>query len=150
MMKESQNTDYKKVLSTAVVITTALLSPNQVTASVPEDQSIFYNKPSYDQYVNYEFGQQSTYPYSVIQNDIPMLKQLQISKLNDKIASIFHTKIIEHWIPADGFLEKTCLFIKVDNQEELLLQRDDFELDLYLSLKEELNSNIFFNMIALL
>lgn len=149
MMKESQNTDYKKVLST-VAVTAALLSPNQVTASVAEEQSIFYNKPSYDQYVNYEFVQQSTYSYSGIQNDIPMLKQMEISKLSDKINSIFHTKIVEHWIPADGLLEKTCLFIKVNNQEELISATDDFELALYLNLKKELNSNIFFNMIALL
>jgi len=149
-MKESQNTDYKKVLSTAVVMTAALLSPNHVVASVPEEQSIFYSKPSYDQYVNYEFVQQSTYSYSGIQNDIPMLKQMEISKLSDKINSIFHTKIVEHWIPADGLLEKTCLFIKVNNQEELISATDDFELDLYLNLKEELNSNNFFNMIALL
>ncbi len=148
-MKELQNTDYKKALSTAVIMTAALLSPNQVTASAAE-QSIFYTKPSYDQYVNYESSQQSTYSYSGIQNDIPMLKQMEISKLNDRISSIFHTKIIEHWIPADGLLEKTCLFIKVNNQEELMSETDDFELDLYLNLKEELNSNNFFNMIALL
>jgi hypothetical protein len=149
-MKESQNTDYKKVLSTAVMVTATLFLPNQVTASVTEEQSIFYNKPSYDQYVNYESTQQSTYSYAGIQNDIPMLKQMEISKLNDKISSIFHTKIIEHWIPADGLLEKTCLFIKVHNQEEFISKIDDFELDLYLNLKEELNSNKFFNMIALL
>jgi len=149
-MKESQNTDYKKVLSTAVMVTATLLSPNQVTASVPEEQSIFYNKHSYDQYVEYRSVQQSTYSYSGIQNDISMLKQMEISKLNDMINSIFHTKIVEHWIPADGLLEKTCLFIKVNKQEEFISARDDFELDLYLNLKEELNSNNFFNMIALL
>jgi hypothetical protein len=148
-MKESQNTDYKKALSTAIM-TAALLSPNPATASVPEEQSIFYNKHSYDQYMNYGYTQQSTYSFSGIQNDISMLKQIEISKLNDKISSIFHTKIVKYWIPADGLLEKTCLFIKVNNQEELMSATDDFEFDLYLNLKEELNSNIFFNMIALL
>lgn len=113
-------------------------------------QTISY-KADYDVFEDYSLEQQSTRSLSLVQNDIDMLKQLEITRIDDKIYSIFNTHIISHWIPAEGMLDKTCLFVTVDKQEELIAKAGyDFELDLYLTLKDDIDESNFFDMIAII
>lgn len=77
-------------------------------------------------------------------------KEYEIASFNEIIQSTFNTKIIQIWIPADNTLEKSCLFIEVKNQDILMNEKDDFELELYLALKEALHKSNFFDMIALM
>ena len=65
--------------------------------------------------------------------------------------NIYGYGIIKFWIPADNLIEKTCLFISLENQDELSSNPDaDLELDIYLTLEKEIENSNFFNMIALL
>lgn len=77
-------------------------------------------------------------------------KEYEISSFNEIIQATFNTKIIQTWIPADIILEKSCLFIEVKNQDILMNEKDDFELELYLALKEEVHKSNFFDMVALM
>ncbi|MCF6309950.1 MAG: hypothetical protein L3J19_05685 [Sulfurimonas sp.] len=143
-MNSLQDTNYNRILNSFAVGTVLLLQ--QADASMVESIT---NKATHDQFVNYNSSKQSTHGDSFIQNDVEMLKILEISKINDKIETLYGTSIVEHWIPADGILEKTCLFIRVDNQEQLMTELD-LELDLYLKLESEISESNFFNMIALI
>lgn len=76
----------------------------------------------------------------------------EIDKFKQLISTKFNTRVTETWVPAKDLEEKTCLFIKCDLQNDFsddFEKLSDFELSLYLSLKEELNESQFFNMIAL-
>lgn len=133
-------------LTTAGASTTIDLKDGYADAT----QTISY-KADYDMFEDYSLEQQSTRGSSLIQNDIEMLKQLEIARFNEKIHSSFDTYIVSHWIPAEGMLDKTCLFVTVDMQEELLSKAGyDFELELYLTLKEEIEESNFFDMIAII
>lgn len=143
-MNSLQNTNYNNVLTT-LAMGTALLF-NQADALAVESIT---SKASYDQFTNYSSSKQSTQADSFIKNDIEMLKILEISVINNRIETLYGSSIVEYWIPADGILEKTCLFIKIDNQEQLATELD-LELDLYLKLESEINGSNFFNMIALI
>jgi len=143
-MNSLPNTSYSNILG-SFAMGTALLLQSADSSAV---ESII-KKPKYDQYINYDTAKQSTQSDSYIQNDIEMLKILDITNINNKINTLFGTTITEHWIPADGILEETCLFIKVDKQESFM-QNEDFELDLYLAVKDEIDTSSFFNMIALM
>ncbi len=148
-MSELENTDYSKLkgLSTIALMSVAFVASDANTV-VPMEKSFL---SSYTKSGSYESSKQSTLDDSIIKNDILMLKLLEIEGINKKIKNIFDTKIVKHWIPADGLLDKTCLFIRVENQEDFISKNDyDFELDLYLKLQEEINNSNFFNMIALL
>ena len=105
----------------------------------------------YDSISDYSYTKNSTQGDHSVKNNLSMLRNMEISKLNDKILSIFSHPIVNHWIPADGFLDETCLFVTIENQDMLMSQDGyDFELDLYVQLEEEIAASKFFNMIALL
>ena len=87
---------------------------------------------------------------SFVSHDKKQLQKMEIEKINRQIKKIFNTSITDYWIPAEGFLEKSCLFVKVERQEELMNQYEDFEFNLYLQLEENLDASQFFEMIALL
>ncbi len=150
-MSELENTDYSKFkgLSTIAMLSVAFVASDANTVISLEKSFL----SSYTKSGSYESAKQSTVDDAIIKNDISMLKLLEIEGINKKIKNIFDTRIVEHWIPADGLLDKTCLFIRVENQEGFISKTDydyDFELDLYLKLQEEINNSNFFNMIALL
>lgn len=139
-------------IGTALAMTSAgaIQTIDLKTESGDATQIISY-KADYDVFEDYSLGQQSTRSLSLIQNDIEMLKQLEIARFNDKIYSRFNTRIASHWIPAEGMLDKTCLFVTVEKQEELMANAGyDFELNLYLTLKEEIEESNFFDMIAII
>ena len=78
------------------------------------------------------------------------MKQLEINELNNEIRSKFKTSIIDKWIPAEGLLDKSCLFVKLDHQQSLVADSKDFELKLFLALEEKIKKSKFFDMIALM
>ncbi len=139
-------------LGTAFAVTSAGAAPIiDLTAESGDATQIISYKADYDMFEDYSLEQQSTRGASLIQNDIEMLKQLEIARFNEKIYSNFNARIVSHWIPAEGMLDKTCLFVTVDKQEELMANEGyDFELDLYLTLKEDIDGSNFFDMIALI
>lgn len=139
-------------LGTAFTVTSAGATPViDLKAESGDASQIISYKADYDMFEDYSSEQQSTRGASLIQNDIEMLKQLEIARFNEKIYSSFNAQIVSHWIPAEGMLDKTCLFVTVDKQEELLASKGyDFELDLYLTLKADIDESNFFDMIAII
>ena len=148
-MNTSNNITYNSMLTTLSVFAT-------VGLSFASAQSDIVTKPnyiagsSYDRGVDYSTNKQSTVDSSTIKNDIEMLRLLEIESFSSEFKSKFDTSIVNTWIPADGILEKSCLFVTLDNQEELMNSSEDFELDLYLALEEKINQSNFFDMIALI
>ena len=141
------NITYNKV-ATSVSIVTALTVPSIATDIYPSTSSIStYN---YDKSINYSVTKQSTIDNSNIKNDIEMLKLLEIDELNNILKLIFNTSISETWLPANNILNKSCLFVTVERQEDLMKNYEDFELELYLALEEKINKSNFFDMIALI
>jgi len=141
------NITYNKV-ATSVSIVTALTVPTIATDVYNTTSSIATS--SYDKSIDYSVSKQSTIDNSSIKNNIEMLRLLEIDELNNEIKLKFGTNIIDTWIPADGFLDKCCLFIEVNNQENLVTSSENFELDLYLALEDKINKIDFFDMIALI
>ncbi len=141
------NITYNKV-ATSVSIITALTVPTIATDVYNTTSSIATS--SYDKSIDYSVSKQSTIDNSSIKNNIEMLRLLEIDELNNEIKLKFGTNIIDTWIPADGFLDKCCLFIEVNNQENLVTSSENFELNLYLALEDKLNKSDFFDMIALI
>ena len=142
------NTTYNKV-ATSVSIITALTVPT-IATDVYNTTSPIIATSSYDKSIDYSVSKQSTIDNSSIKNNIEMLRLLEIDELNNEIKLEFGTNIIDTWIPADGFLDKCCLFIEVNNQENLVTSSENFELNLYLALEDKLNKSDFFDMIALI
>lgn len=145
MNLQENTTFYNQLLMNSIVGTALTFSSITGLANEPMLSSTVQSK-----FVEYDSPKQSTQYDSFLRNDIGMLKIIEISKLNDKIKNLYQTSIEHSWIPADGKLKKTCLFVKVKNQEELISKESDFELNLYLNLKTELKESNFFNMIALI
>ena len=85
-----------------------------------------------------------------VNNHQEELQKIEIKTINHQIKKIFDTSITDYWIPAEGFLEKCCLFVKVERQEELMNQYEDFEFELYMKLEQQLDHSQFFEMIALM
>lgn len=148
--------DYNYVLNTLATFGAAVaLAGTAVAAEVnpvtPDDTQGVNLQTRYDNIADYGYAQQTTQGDFTVKNDLEMLRNIEISKFNDKIFNSFSERIVKHWIPAEGILDETCLFVTIENQEELM-SRDgyDFELDLYEQLEEEIASSRFFNMIALL
>jgi len=141
------NITYNKV-ATSVSIITALTVPTIATDVYNTTSSIATS--SYDKSIDYSVSKQSTIDNSSIKTNIEMLRLLEIDELNNEIKLKFGTNIIDTWIPADGFLDKCCLFIEVNNQENLVTSSENFELNLYLALEDKLNKSDFFDMIALI
>lgn len=77
-------------------------------------------------------------------------KAIELSNIIRTVEKKYDTKIVNKWIPADGILNKVCIFVKLENQDKLELQNSNLELDLYRTLKNTLNRSIFFDMIALM
>lgn len=144
-MNTSQHITYKYIVGT--IATVGLLS--SAYAGVPHNNT-FKPISSYSPTVNYTTQKQTTLNTSIIQNDVEMLKKLEIASFNETIHSTFNTTITQTWIPADTFLEKSCLLVQVKNQDVLMKQYDDFELELYLALKKKIDGSFFFDMIALM
>jgi len=142
-----ENITYNKVV-TSVSIVTALAVPSIATDIYPSTSSI--STYSYDKSINYSVTKQSTIDNSNIKNDIEMLKLLEIDELNNVLKLIFNTSIAKTWLPANNILNKSCLFVTVDRQEDLMKNYEDFELELYLALEEKINKSNFFDMIALI
>lgn len=141
-MNTSLNSTYKALFASATMIT----SP--ITSGASVDYNVFNS--SYSHPVNYATQKQTTLDTSKIQNNVDMSKKMEIASFNEIIQATFNTKIIQTWIPADNILEKSCLFIEVKNQDILMKEYEDFELELYLTLKTKINKSNFFNMIALM
>ena len=138
---------YNKV-ATSVSIITALTVPSVATDIYTTTSSI--TTSSYDKSINYTTNKQSTIDSSNIKNDIEMLRLLEIDELNNELNIKFNTFISKTWLPANNILNKSCLFVTVDKQEELIENYEDFELELYLALEEKINKSSFFDMIALI
>ena len=82
-----------------------------------------------------------------------MLFNAEIEKFKQLILNEFDTEVTETWVPAKDLEEKTCLFVKCDIQDifdEDFEKLSEFELNLYLALKDPLKNSSFFNMIAVL
>ena len=145
---ENINYNPSKVLSSAVLVGAAMTC--QVEAGtcdinvLPLMQDTTYSK-------SFEYSTvQSTMQDSIVKNDVEMLKLIELSNIGNIISNKYGSYMKDTWIPADGKLNKTCLFISLKNQDELKSEYEDLELDLYLTLKEELDKSQFFNMVALI
>ena len=148
-MNTSSNTTYNILLTTLSLATVLAVSPTYADNNV-EDRLPYLAFSSYNGSIDYSRNKQSTVDNSTVKNDIEMLKLLEIDDFDSKLQSKFKTSIIQTWIPADGILEKSCLFVALKNQEELMSSSEDFELDLYLALEEKISKSNFFDMIALI
>lgn len=62
----------------------------------------------------------------------------------------FQNKIVKFWTPAMEICDKNCLLVEFENQDSLSCKYEDFELQLFLSMKEELANNQYYDMVALL
>jgi len=145
-MNTLSNTTYN-ILTTISLVTTLNISSSYADSI---DSVTYITTSSYDKSINYNMNKQSTVDNSKFKNDIEMLRLLEIEDFKNEIKLKFKTNITDTWIPADGFLEKNCLFVSIENQEELMKSSEDFELDLYLALEEKINRSDFFDMIALM
>jgi hypothetical protein len=142
-MNTSPNTAYKSILTGVITAVTTVIP-------VEAGSNNYMPISSYNHTVNYATQKQTTVDTSKIQNTVEMLKKLEIASFNETIQSKFETSITQSWIPAETFLEKSCLFVQVDNQTSLMQKYDDFELELYLALKNKVDESHFFDMIALM
>lgn len=79
-----------------------------------------------------------------------MDKELEKYFLFKEIEGRYSTKIIESKTPADGKNRRVCLFIKLDNQDELTKKYDNLELDIYLFLRDKLVISEHYDSIALI
>ena len=141
--------EYNKVVSTvALVGITSFTSFSTLYAN--DNPRILGQKASYDTYIDYSYSKQSTIDNSLLKNDKAMLKDIEIFEIDKIIKNKYKTKITNIWLPAEDKLEKVCLFVTLENQENLVSKYDDFELDLYLTLKDKLKQSQLFNMIALI
>lgn len=144
-----QDMEYNKVVSTvALVGITSLASFS--TSNANETSITLGQKASYDKYIDYSYSKQSTIDNSLLKNDKTMLKDIEIFEIDKIIKNKYGVKIANIWLPADNNLEKICLFVTLENQENLISKFDDFELALYLTLKDKLKQSQLFNMIALI
>ena len=148
-MNTSSNTTYNILLTTLSLATVLAVSPTYADNNV-EDRLPYLAFSSYNGSIDYSRNKQSTVDNSTVKNDMEMLKLLEIDDFDNELQSKFKTSIIQTWIPADGILEKSCLFVALKNQEELTSSSKDFELDLYLALEEKISKSNFFDMIALI
>ena len=148
MINTSNNTTYNSILTTLSFVATVSIS--SISAHTETVKPNYIAGSSYDRGIDYSTNKQSTVDSSTIKNDIEMLRLLEIESFNSELKSKFDTSILNTWIPADGILEKSCLFVSLNNQEELMNSSKDFELDLYLALEEKINQSNFFDMIALI
>jgi len=146
-MNTSNNTTYNMFTTLSLIATVGLSSVSAHTEITKPD---YIAGSSYDRGVDYSSNKQSTVDSSTVKNDIEMLRLLEIESFNSELKSKFDTSILNTWIPADRILEKSCLFVRLKNQEELMNSSEDFELDLYLALEEKINQSNFFDMIALI
>jgi len=146
-MSTFKNMNYNNdILTTLSVIATLAVSPIHAEIYTPN----YLAMSSYDTFIDYDINKQSTIDNSKVKNDIEMLKILEIEEFNHELQSKFETTIINTWTPADEILEKSCLFVNVKNEEELISQYEDFELEIYLALEEKISKSQFFDMIALI
>ncbi len=142
-----QNMEYNKVVGT-VALVGAFLSP---TTSCSEDIfSSLAQKASYDQFIDYSSLKQSTVGEPILKNDKDMIVKMEIYEIEKAIQKEYNTKVLNYWIPAEGMLEKSCLFVSLEEQNVLLSEYDDFELDLYLLLEEKFKQSQLISMIALM
>lgn len=142
-----QNMEYSKVLSTVLVSTTLAVSP--VSASNDKEDCAIIQKASYDVFIDYSSSLQST-NNALIKNDVEMLKVLDLEEIKEKIFTEYKVHVNNIWVPADGQIEKTCVFVSLENQDILASENDDFELDLYHKVEGILSKSQFYNMIALM
>lgn len=143
-----QNMEYNKVVGTVALVGATFLSP---TTSYGEDiLSSLAQKASYDQFIDYSSLKQSTVGEPILKNDKDMIVKMEIYEIEKVIQKKYNTKVLNYWIPAEGMLEKSCLFVSLEEQNVLLSKYDDFELDLYLSLEEKFKQSQLINMIALM
>jgi len=88
-----------------------------------------------------------------LQITVEDLFNAEIEKFKKLIYDNFNTRVTKTWVPAKNGEDKSCLFVKCDIQETF---KDDyeklsnFEFDLFVALKNDLENSIFFNMIAIL
>lgn len=146
-MNTSNNTTYSALSALSFAVA---LAASPAYADNNANRSTYLAPSSYNRTIDYSRNKQSTVDNSAVKNDIEMLKLLEIDDFDSELKSKFKTSIIQTWIPADGILEKSCLFVALKNQEELMSSSEDFELDLYLALEEKISKSNFFDMIALI
>jgi hypothetical protein len=120
------------------------------TLNANENSITLGQKASYNQYIDYSYSKQSTIDNSLLKNDKTMLKDIEIFEIDKIIKNKYGVKITNIWLPANDNLKKICLFVTLENQENLISKFDDFELDLYLTLEDKLKQSQLFNMIALI
>jgi len=145
-MNTSQPSTYKTLTGVSLTLATLLAPVEAGSIVVNNDMPI----SSYNHTINYSAQKQTTIDTSKIQNTVEMLRKLEIASFNEIIHAKFETSITQSWIPADTFLEKSCLLVQVDNQTFLMQKYDDFELELYLALEKKIDGSFFFDMIALM
>lgn len=131
-MKLLENLDYKNFIGIGLVATITV-------ASMP-NIDIVINKYYQDEY--------KTYDYIAFSKENNF--EVELNKLLSLIEMEFKYKITNYWIPAKDMLDKVCLFISFENQEELEELYDDLEIVLYENLKDFLNKSENFEMVALL
>ena len=134
-MKLLKNLDYKTLSVSLSVL--ALVSNMQVDEGIKKNYCVNNFDANYKKYDYVAFGEENT-------------KEKELSILLSQIESLFNASIEKYWIPANGLLEKVCLFIKFENQECLEQKYEDLELSLYESLKDFLENSEYFEMVALL
>ena len=150
-MTNSSNSLASNIIATATAGLLVTAPSANVNSAILSDMQHFVSSSYQGDF--YSSKTTATTQFAPIHISQEMLFNAEIEKIKKNIASRFNTKVTATWVPAKDLEEKTCLFVKCDIQDKYADDFDklsDFELNLYLSLKETLNESQFFNMIALL
>ncbi len=143
-----QNLEYDKAIISTIALVTSLGTLPSLNAG--ENIINLRQNAPYDKYIDYSYSKQSTSDECLLKNDKKMLRDMEIYDINKIIKNKYGVKIVDFWLPAYEKLEKICLFVNLENQDELVSKYDDFELELYITLEEKLKQSQLINMIALI
>lgn len=127
----------------------ALATGIAVSGASSSNLDLDFTEPLSSHILKQDFYSQST-SKSFLKNTLGISKSLEIENIKQVIFSKYNSKVLATWIPADGHFDRVCLFISLENQENLNEQYSNLELEIYKTLKIDIEKSQFFNMIALI
>lgn len=144
-MSTLSNTVYNYSKSiTSIALTTGIA----ISGAYSSDIELNLIQPVSSHIFTQDFSSQST-SRSFLKNTLEISKSLEIENIKKIISEKYNTKVLNTWVPADGYFDKVCLFISLENQDSLNAQYENLELDIYQTLKLDIEKSQFFNMVAL-
>lgn len=136
--------NYSKLFTGAAVLFAGIT----ISDANSDDVELNLIQPVSSHIFTQDFSSQST-SRSFLKNTLEISKSLEIENIKKIISEKYNTKVLSTWIPADGYFDKVCLFISLENQENLNTQYENLELEIYQTLKLDIEKSQFFNMVAL-